>query len=252
MNIKIKSFWISSTLLISASSLTLVTEQSKVMAFSLSSTPTFCGDVLPPVSSGAFGNPTSVDSIQRRNDVISSFKDSLCVARKIQDLIDVGESLSFYRYFTQRSSDTNRNISKGSYITSALFTDNLSAVTELALDKQFGNDASSREIVDLSGLSPDTEIYQGVAGPQPAPPQTANACYPGGAPQTYVLFRDAVLGGKVKYTFNGNTTRVQSACIANIPEPSSLPAILVLASLGAIGVLKRSYKSSKIKEKTSF
>jgi len=233
-----RTFWLSGVAVIGLSPFLIVATGAKAIAATLVP----CGDVLPSVGA----NPEQFPTVGIRNNVISSFLNGQCAGRTIQELRNAGESLTFYRYFTAEVPGVP-SINKGSYLTTDKYDINLDAVTFLALDKEFGNNADSRQFVDISALPLDTVIYQGVAGPQPAPPAAPNACYPGGGQQTYVLFKDS-RDPKVKYTFDQFTTKVASDCIYSVPEPSPLFGIGALATIGLAATFSRTFVQSKTKQ----
>jgi hypothetical protein len=79
---------------------------------------------------------------------------------------------TFYRYF---SSDSNRY---GRYLTTDQFSVNTQVIRALALNQEWGNQASRSLRVTLpAGMA----VYQGVVAPQ-----TPSACYPGGGQQTFI------------------------------------------------------------------
>jgi hypothetical protein len=79
---------------------------------------------------------------------------------------------TFYRYF---SSDSNRY---GRYLTTDQFSVNTQVIRALALNQEWGNQATRSLRVTVPA---GTAVYQGVVAPQ-----TPSACYPGGGQQTFI------------------------------------------------------------------
>lgn len=108
--------------------------------------------------------------------VIASFADSECTLQKLP-----GDSV-FFRYYSFPEAP---NINIGRFLTTDLFAINSEAIVELALypfppNPQFQNFAYYREQVLVAA---GTELYFGVAGPQPA--DDIGSCYAGGAAQYF-------------------------------------------------------------------
>ena len=79
---------------------------------------------------------------------------------------------TFYRHF---SNDGNRY---GRYLTTDRFSVNTDVIRALALNQEWGNQATRTLFVTLPA---GTTVFQGVAAPQ-----TPSACYPGGGQQTFI------------------------------------------------------------------
>ena len=79
---------------------------------------------------------------------------------------------TFYRHF---SNDSNRY---GRYLTTDRFSVNADVIRALALNQEWGNQATRTLMVTLPA---GTVVFQGVVAPQ-----TPSACYPGGGQQTFI------------------------------------------------------------------
>ncbi|MFM7393791.1 MAG: hypothetical protein ACKO22_05385 [Cyanobium sp.] len=99
-------------------------------------------------------------------NVAVTFLESNC------SLVVLSQPTTFYRYF---SSDSNRY---GRYLTTDRFSVNTEVIRGLALNQEWGNQATRSLSVTVPA---GTAVYQGVVAPQ-AP----SACYPGGGQQTFI------------------------------------------------------------------
>ena len=79
---------------------------------------------------------------------------------------------TFYRHF---SNDSNRY---GRYLTTDRFSVNTDVIRGLALNQEWGNQATRTLMVTLPA---GTAVFQGVVAPQ-----TPSTCYPGGGQQTFI------------------------------------------------------------------
>lgn len=99
-------------------------------------------------------------------NLAATFLDSKCTKTVLT------QPQTFYRHF---SNDSNRY---GRYLTTDRFTVNTDVIRGLALNQEWGNQATRTLMVTLPA---GTVVYQGVVAPQ-----TPSTCYPGGGQQTFI------------------------------------------------------------------
>lgn len=99
-------------------------------------------------------------------NIAVTFLDSQC------EQVELLMPQTFFRYY-----DNNDN-QKGRYLTTDQYHTNVAAITNLALNQDWGNKAEKMLSITLPA---GTTVYQGVVAPQnPA------SCYPGGGQQTFI------------------------------------------------------------------
>jgi hypothetical protein len=99
-------------------------------------------------------------------EIAATFLDSKC------EEVKLAQPQHFYRYY---SSDGNKY---GRYLTTDKYKTNVEVIRKLALNQDWGNQATMMLKVTLPA---GTMVYQGIVAPQnPA------ACYPGGGQQTFI------------------------------------------------------------------
>lgn len=100
------------------------------------------------------------------SEIAATFLNSKCKA------VTLETSQTFYRYYS------GNNNKFGRYLTTESYTTNTEVIRKLALNQDWGNQATMKLEVTLPA---GTVVYQGIVGPQvPA------ACYPGGGQQTFI------------------------------------------------------------------
>jgi hypothetical protein len=110
--------------------------------------------------------PTATTACPLPANVAVTFLESKCTR------VVLKEPTTFYRYF---SSDSNRY---GRYLTADRLTVNTEVIRSLALNQEWGNQATRSLSVTVPA---GTAVYQGVVAPQ-----TPSSCYPGGGQQTFI------------------------------------------------------------------
>ncbi|BAY76494.1 Secreted protein [Nostoc sp. DSM 114161] len=99
-------------------------------------------------------------------DIAITFLNSECKEVKLE------QPQTFYRYY---SSSNNKY---GRYLTADKYNTNVEVIKNLALNQEWGNQATQILTVTLPA---GTLTYQGIVGPQ-----TPKECYPGGGQQTFI------------------------------------------------------------------
>ncbi|MDZ8185929.1 MAG: hypothetical protein RMX96_13895 [Nostoc sp. ChiSLP02] len=99
-------------------------------------------------------------------DIAITFFNSECKEVKLE------QPQTFYRYYSNSSNKYGR------YLTTNQYKTNVEVIKNLALNQQWGNQATLKLTVTLPA---GTVTYQGIVAPQ-----TPKECYPGGGQQTFI------------------------------------------------------------------
>jgi hypothetical protein len=125
-------------------------------------------------------------------NIAATFEDSKCEA------VTLEQPQTFYRYY---SSSSNKY---GRYLTTDKYTTNVDVINNLALNQDWGNQATMMlEVTVPAG----TTVYEGIVAPQISP---LTLCYyPGGSQQTFIMdSRDP----NIKWSEVGNLTVKDFTC----------------------------------------
>ena len=131
-----------------------------LLAISLSIVTVFCSLTQPVLAQETAINCNLPESIA------INFLDAKCSERVL------AEPETFYRYYSQDQSK------KGRYLTTDQYSLNTNVIKKLALNQEWGNQATTVMTVTLPE---GTTVYEGIVGPQ-----TPSECYPGGGQQTFI------------------------------------------------------------------